>query len=69
MQISCIVEQTRANDAVEALHKVFGLDSDVIDQLDSMMEAFYNESGSTDIMIIGGLFSSVIFDANSTSLA
>ncbi len=33
---------------------VMRLDSDVIDQLDSMMEAFYNESGSTDIMIIGG---------------
>ena len=27
IKISCIVEHTRANDAVEALHKVFGLDS------------------------------------------
>ena len=27
IKISCLVEQTRANDAVEALHKVFGLDS------------------------------------------
>lgn len=33
---------------------VMRLDSDVIDQLNSMMEAFYNESGNTDIMIIGG---------------
>ena len=30
IKISCIVEQTRANDAVEALHKVFGLDSEII---------------------------------------
>lgn len=27
IKISCLVEQSRANDAVEALHKVFGLDS------------------------------------------
>ena len=27
IKISCLVEQDRANDAVEALHKVFGLDS------------------------------------------
>ncbi len=30
IKISCLVEQSRANDAVEALHKVFGLDSKVI---------------------------------------
>ena len=30
IKISCLVEQSRANDAVEALHKVFGLDSNVI---------------------------------------
>ncbi len=29
IKISCLVEQSRANDAVEALHKVFGLDSNV----------------------------------------
>ncbi len=27
IKISCLVEQSRANDAVEALHKIFGLDS------------------------------------------
>ena len=27
IKISCLVEQSRTNDAVEALHKVFGLDS------------------------------------------
>ena len=27
IKISCLIEQSRANDAVEALHKVFGLDS------------------------------------------
>ena len=30
IKISCLVEQSRANDAVEALHRVFGLDCDVI---------------------------------------
>lgn len=30
IKISCLVEQSRANDAVEALHKVFGLDSNEI---------------------------------------
>lgn len=30
IKISCLVEQSRANDAVEALHKVFGLDCNVI---------------------------------------
>ena len=30
IKISCLVEQSRANDAVEALHKVFGLDCDEI---------------------------------------
>ena len=30
IKISCLVEQSRANDAVEALHKVFGLDSDIV---------------------------------------
>ena len=30
IKISCLVEQNRANDAVEALHKIFGLDSEVI---------------------------------------
>lgn len=29
IKISCLVDQARSNDAVEALHKVFGLDSDV----------------------------------------
>ncbi len=33
---------------------VMRLDSDVVNQLNSMMEAFYNVSGNTDIMIIGG---------------
>ena len=33
---------------------VMRLDSDVIDHLNSLMEAFYNETGNTDIMIIGG---------------
>ena len=27
IKISCLVEQSKAHDAVEALHKVFGLDS------------------------------------------
>lgn len=30
IKISCLVEQSRAQDAVEALHKVFGLDSNTI---------------------------------------
>lgn len=30
IKISCLVEQSRANDAVEALHRIFGLDSKVI---------------------------------------
>ena len=30
IKISCLVEQSRANDAVEALHRVFGLDCDII---------------------------------------
>lgn len=30
IKISCLVEQNRANDAVEALHKVFGLDCNII---------------------------------------
>ena len=30
IKISCLVEQSRANDAVEALHKVFGLDCDEV---------------------------------------
>lgn len=30
IKISCLVEQSRANDAVEALHKMFGLDSNEI---------------------------------------
>ena len=30
IKISCLVDQTRANDAVEVLHKVFGLDSELI---------------------------------------
>lgn len=30
IKISCLVEQSRANDAVEALHKIFGLDCDEI---------------------------------------
>ena len=30
IKISCLVEQSRANDAVEALHNIFGLDSNVI---------------------------------------
>lgn len=30
IKISCLVEQSRANDAVEALHKIFGLDSNEI---------------------------------------
>ena len=30
IKISCLVDQSRANDAVEVLHKVFGLDSDLI---------------------------------------
>ncbi len=30
IKISCLVEQSRANDAVEALHKIFGLDSSEI---------------------------------------
>ena len=30
IKISCIVEQSRANDAVEALHTVFGLDSNSV---------------------------------------
>lgn len=30
IKISCLVEQSRANDAVEALHKVFGLDSNEV---------------------------------------
>lgn len=33
---------------------VIKLDTEVIDQLNSMMEAFYNESGSSDITVIGG---------------
>jgi hypothetical protein len=27
IKISCLVEQNRAQDAIEALHKVFGLDT------------------------------------------
>jgi aspartate kinase len=30
IKISCLVEQSRAQDAVEALHKIFGLDCDTI---------------------------------------
>lgn len=30
IKISCLVDSSRANDAVEALHKIFGLDSNVI---------------------------------------
>ena len=30
IKISCLVEQARANDAIEALHKVFGLDCNII---------------------------------------
>ena len=30
IKISCLVDQSRANDAVKALHSVFGLDSDEI---------------------------------------
>ena len=30
IKISCLVDQSRANDAVEVLHKVFGLDSELI---------------------------------------
>lgn len=33
---------------------VIRLDSEVIDQLNNMMEAFYTESGSSDVTIIGG---------------
>ena len=30
IKISCLVDSSRANDAVEALHKIFGLDSNVL---------------------------------------
>jgi aspartate kinase len=30
IKISCLVDQTQASEAVEALHSVFGLDSDVV---------------------------------------